>query len=263
MGITKPKAGLPVIAAIIIIVSFSTFACSDDDITPQDYTVTNMLGYDVKVFTGDGRDPTGLTPDGENTDYGDGNTWSCAREDPVLHPIHSETGVVLSGKTVTFADAILSGWSFYVIEAREFEDGYLGGHVFIRKFTWEELEALGWSVAIEPGYEEPSWGPPTHNLTIHNRLDKAVAVEAGGTDDPQGNDWDGWTFPYIDSGDSVRHEYVIKEGYAYYFIRAIERENIVGPQRSETPFVRRFTWKELQQLDWEVVMESGYENSNS
>ncbi len=120
---------------------FSNIGCKDNEIAPQDYTVTNMLGYDVKVFTGDGRDPTGLIPDGVNTDYGDSNTWSCAREDPVLQPIHSETGVLPSGKTVTFTDALLSGWSFYIVEARDFTDGQMGRHVFIRKFTWKELEA--------------------------------------------------------------------------------------------------------------------------
>ncbi len=263
MGITNTKSVLLIVAATIIIAFVSSQGCTDTEIAPQDYTAVNMLGYDVKVFTGDGRDPTGLIPDGANSDYGNSSTWSCSTPaDPVLHAIHSETGVLPSGKTVTFTDAILSGWSFYIVEAREFKDGQLGGHVFIRKFTWEELEALDWTVAIEPGYEEPSWGPTPHSLTIHNKLDEIVAINAGGTDDPQGSNLDGWMFPYLEPGDSVRYEYVIKEGYAYYFIRAIEKENIVGPQRDETPFVRRFTWEELEQLNWEVAMEPGYEKSS-
>ena len=57
-------------------------------------------------------------------------------------------------------NAVLEGGQFYIIAAKEVtgEKAMVGTKIgetlFIRRFTWEQLEAQGWTVVIEPGYGE-------------------------------------------------------------------------------------------------------------
>jgi len=173
-----------------------------------------------------------------------------------------KSGILKPGEQMTFENALESGYSYYVIEAKDYTNQQEGRHIFIRKFSWEDLRSLEWVVTIEPGYEEPSWGPIVHELTVRNEFGAEVIVELYPTDDLRKLKLVSDMYCNLDPTQTCYQEYAVTYGYRHYVIQG---RGLVFDQedrryyRGDIVFERDFSWEELEAADWIVVIEPGYQ----
>lgn len=251
------------LGAVILVVTVAAVTCEDDsDYFGHEYTVVNEFPYDVVIYTGDGEDPTGFTPEQTNTAVGGG--FSCG-DHPTDWSHVIKSGTVPSGESAVLEERFFSGWQYYFVQGNRTTEGTIGGTpVFIRRFTWDELEELDWTVVMEPGWEVPTWGPPCHHVTLRNNLGKPVWTFISGADE-SGEQLlgRGLVVPWLWPGETGIANWAVTTERPYWVVTA--REKLESGQYEdystigETLFIRRFTWNELESLDWTVVIEPGYE----
>ena len=76
---------------------------------------------------------------------------TSTRDDPA-HPELVAVAAIKRGASEKIEEVVYPRQRFYMVAAKGTTGTDCGNIIFIRRFTWEELEAQGWTVVIEPGY---------------------------------------------------------------------------------------------------------------
>lgn len=224
-----------ILVTILVLVSIS---CTEG----HDLTVKNNLEVAVTIWASNGYDPTLRTYGGTEESY-------------------VTLGTLNPGDKTTFKTVIFPYHDFYIVEAKE---KLLTSHsasdptVFIRKYTWRELKDIDWEVVIDPGSEEPNWALPPESITITNDFEQQVMVIIQTTNSSKAIKGDYIHAIVLDPHASITEIAAIKSKDLYYIVTADERfEN--ESEYGDRVFIRRYSWDDLESLNWAIIIEPGYE----
>lgn len=226
-----------VFLSIAVLVSTATVwvpTCAD----AQGLSITNSLNQPVSVWISGNHDPTNRIDD-----------WQPN------HRVHVDR-VLAPEERATFANQVYPEYRFVVIEARAVTGTPWDPNaplLFVRMFTPEQLKAARWLIAVEPGYEQPTWGEPPHDLTVRNDFAFTVFVRVYLARDEMATDVLWPVAFYLQPEESRLLRDAIRGQMRFFTVSA----EIQGDGRQV--FSKRFTREQLSAVNWTIAVEPSHE----